>query len=447
VEKGYSSSEEDSDLVVFSRVHPIIAGRLALVLHEDESQTKEQILERRDLFFFSTTFHEEYQPLCQDFGPVNLACIHLFCEELQEKMQDPRLQSRELVYYAEGDKTRRTNAAFLLGAYCVLVHGWTPQDAARVLTEMGGPGLFPGFRDATHRPSTFDLSILDCYTGLLAGQAQGWYDMDTFNTEQYEAYADPSAFDMHILSPKFLAFRGPNCHDDRFPDAAVYRDEFVLLGVTGVIRLNEPDCYDKAVFEDAGIKHYDLFFDDCTMPDAATAQKFLDICNENEGMLAVHCLAGLGRTGTLICLWLMLHLGWSARESIAWCRLVRPGCIIGMQQHYLQRWEHQLKHANGALPDPDDVHLPQTTLKASKQKSKGAVAEAGSREESASMARDVAAVCVRVCVFVYVCACVPACVSVLARVSVSVCVMRCVVISRCLSIAQSVCFDEHMACI
>jgi len=256
---------------------------------------------------------------------------------------------------------------------------------------MGGPGLFPGFRDATHRPSTFDLSILDCYTGLLAGQAQGWYDMDTFNTEQYEAYADPSAFDMHILSPKFLAFRGPNCHDDRFPDAAVYRDEFVLLGVTGVIRLNEPDCYDKAVFEDAGIKHYDLFFDDCTMPDAATAQKFLDICNENEGMLAVHCLAGLGRTGTLICLWLMLHLGWSARESIAWCRLVRPGCIIGMQQHYLQRWEHQLKHANGALPDPDDVHLPQTTLKASKQKSKGAVAEAGSREESASMARDVAA--------------------------------------------------------
>ena len=40
-------------------------------------------------------------------------------------------------------------------------------------------------------------------------------------------------------------------------------------------------------------------------------------------------VAGLGRTGTLIALWLMAHCGWRAREAIAWLRLVRPGSVIG----------------------------------------------------------------------------------------------------------------------
>ena len=41
------------------------------------------------------------------------------------------------------------------------------------------------------------------------------------------------------------------------------------------------------------------------MPPPDIAQRFLDICDKHQGMLAVHCLAGLGRTGTLICMWIM----------------------------------------------------------------------------------------------------------------------------------------------
>ena len=49
----------------------------------------------------------------------------------------------------------------------------------------------------------------------------------------------------------------------------------------------------------------------------------------------MHCRAGLGRTGTLIGLWLMRRAGFTARDAIAWLRIVRPGSVVGPQQEYL----------------------------------------------------------------------------------------------------------------
>jgi len=221
--------------------------------------------------------------------------------------------------------------------------------------------VFPPFRDVTYCRNTFQLTLEDCYSGLLAGHRQGWYNSKTFSAEQFEAWAEPSYFDMHIITPKFLAFRGPKAaNHDRFPDASRYKDEFLKIGVTGVIRLNEPEPYPASVFTDAGIAHYELYFDDCTMPPPHIAKKFLDICDQHRGMLAVHCLAGLGRTGTLICMWIMKHKGWTARQAIAWCRICRPGSVIGPQQHYLEVYEQNLINDNGRLPELHEVSLPDT---------------------------------------------------------------------------------------
>ena len=44
-----------------------------------------------------------------------------------------------------------------------------------------------------------------------------------------------------------------------------------------------------------GIRHYDLQFPDCSVPPPAILERFLAICDK-EGPIAVHCLAGLGRT-------------------------------------------------------------------------------------------------------------------------------------------------------
>ena len=67
--------------------------------------------------------------------------------------------------------------------------------------------------------------------------------------------------------------------------------------------------------------------------------------------MAVHCLAGLGRTGTLIALYIMKHFGFTANEAMGWLRICRPGSIIGPQQQFLVDQEDRM-HRLGAAGVP-----------------------------------------------------------------------------------------------
>ena len=60
---------------------------------------------------------------------MNIGVVYQFCKLVTSKISDPRLGDRVCTYYAESDGPRRTNAAFLLGAYLIIMHGWTPEDA------------------------------------------------------------------------------------------------------------------------------------------------------------------------------------------------------------------------------------------------------------------------------------------------------------------------------
>ena len=145
-----------------------------------------------------------------------------------------------------------------------------------------------------------------------------------------------------------MAFSGPLNVTDRYgsftPDD--YVPIFKRMGVSLVVRLNKPQ-YEKAKFTKQGIKHLDLYFLDGTAPPDEVVPQFLTAAENEPGAIAIHCKAGLGRTGTLIGLYCMKHFGFPPAAFIGWIRIARPGSILGPQQQYLNNMDRKMLDMGG----------------------------------------------------------------------------------------------------
>lgn len=219
------------------------------------------------------------------------------------------------------------------------------------------------FRDAGYSQADYSLTVQDVVYGVWKAKEEGLVGLKEFSLEEYERYERVDQGDFNWISPDFLAFASPQHQPthviqpsdpmyNQLPRSlsALHRDKtlpmpfknvlahFAERQIGLVVRLNS-ELYSPSYFTALGIKHLDMIFDDGTCPPLNLVRNFVNLAhttiNDKRKGIAVHCKAGLGRTGCLIGAYLIYRYGFTANEIIAFMRFMRPGMVVGPQQHWL----------------------------------------------------------------------------------------------------------------
>jgi cell division cycle 14 len=330
------------------------AGRLPARLFFFEAPENYQPPSTPNTLFLCTDQTLAYTSFFADFGPLDLGLTYKFCQQMDSLMIEAEKQSKTICYYCLKDEGghSRTNSAVLLCAFLIFSRGLTAKQAYKPFIGIDPP-LTP-YRDAAFATNTWPLFVLDCCMAFHKAVINGHFDYSTFDVDKYVHMQQLHNGDMSWIVPgKLMAFSGPLAKRKELASGKYtctpedYIPLFKSNGVSCVVRFNNK-CYDKQIFERGGIKHVDLFYEDGGNPTEEILQACLRLCETHQGGLAIHCKAGLGRTGTNICAYMIKHLNYSVRESVAWNRVCRPGSVVGPQQQFLCSIEDKLR-SEGAL--------------------------------------------------------------------------------------------------
>ncbi|KAM9892376.1 hypothetical protein OXX79_010060 [Metschnikowia pulcherrima] len=302
-----------------------------------------------------------YNSFHLDFGPLHIGTLYRFAVVLHNILNEVGNSGKGVVFYSSTSPKERANAACLLGCYMVLVQSWAPHQVLQPLAQVEFP--FQPFRDAGYSSADFEITIQDIVYAMWRAKERGMIDLTTFNLEEYEQYERVDQGDFNNVSKDFIAFASPQQNPKRpgslnepFKKVLNY---FMSNDVQLVVRLNS-HLYNAEEFTKRNIQHIDMIFEDGTCPTLDYVQKFIGAAEcviSKGGKIAVHCKAGLGRTGCLIGAHLIYTHGFTASECIAYMRMIRPGMVVGPQQHWLylhqndfRDWRHTMCLDN--KPDP-----------------------------------------------------------------------------------------------
>lgn len=89
-----------------------------------------------ETLFFSIDDELIYQNYYNDFGPLNLSCVYKYCSKLNKYLQNAR-NSKRVVHYTSNHPEKKTNAACLLGCFCVIYLNSNPNLVWKILLELG----------------------------------------------------------------------------------------------------------------------------------------------------------------------------------------------------------------------------------------------------------------------------------------------------------------------
>ncbi|KAH9813578.1 protein-tyrosine phosphatase-like protein [Melampsora americana] len=309
-----------------------------------------------DTYWFTIDNLLVYLSFFQDTGPLNCACLYRFCLHLHGLLEDSSLEGKRIVMYSSQDPDKRANSALLMALYCVCLSNQTSSTTFEIGTDLSllfKKPISQPFRDAGYSRADFHLSIQNVLYGVKRAIDLRLLKLDEFDLKEYECFEKVENGDYNWLSPHFIAFASPvEPQGGRIGKSfKMILDQFEKVGVRLVVRLNKK-LYDESRFLERGMAHKEMYFDDGTNPTMDMVREFITMCDriiEDGGVVAVHCKAGLGRTGTLIGAYLIYKYSFTAEEVIGFMRIMRPGTCVGPQQHFL--YENQMTWIKWAARD------------------------------------------------------------------------------------------------
>eukprot|EP00929_Paragymnodinium_shiwhaense_P109378 TRINITY_DN75783_c0_g1_i1.p1 TRINITY_DN75783_c0_g1~~TRINITY_DN75783_c0_g1_i1.p1 ORF type:complete len:176 (+),score=36.09 TRINITY_DN75783_c0_g1_i1:124-651(+) len=129
-------------------------------------------------------------------------------------------------------------------------------------------------------------------------------------------------------------------------NASTYVENLQNIGITDVVRTCEPS-YDPEEFEKVGIRVHELPFPDGEAPPPEILQKWLSLLGRrykskdpsDKGMIAVHCVAGLGRAPVMAAVALVEMTAMHPFDAVEKIRDLRKGAINARQLKFLQSYK------------------------------------------------------------------------------------------------------------
>ena len=319
-----------------------IYNNLYIDIHIDEEETKYLIQTKRQNFYFSTSHYESYIPFNNDYGPINIYNIFEFCVQIHYRLTHPKIQNRNIVYYIYND----VNGYYLLNTLLlfsvfILTHYKKTANEVILIMHHHFNHCPTYFIDCVTPDGGYISSLTDCIHAISYLLQNNITNVQSFNYNDFMYCLDFPERDMTIIPHRIIAMIEPNVEK-----ITQIKQELVKRNVKHIIQLNDDIEYDKSIFIDK-MTHNNMSFEDCSTPSIDLAMEFVSFLKKTENdIIAIHCKAGLGRTGLFVCIYLMITFGIDARKSIAMLRMYRSGSIMGYQGHFLEMIESTLNSIN-----------------------------------------------------------------------------------------------------